>query len=115
MDINSLSGAGIAGAPQKNQALNSAGRAADKDPAAIRKVTQEFEAMFLGMMLKSMRDTVGKDKMTGGGRGDETFQSLLDQEYAATAAKSGGVGLARSLEQELTRGSQAGKVIKHEN
>ena len=71
------------------------------DPAAARKVAREFEAMFVAQMMKSMRETVGKDTLTGGGRAEETFRSLLDQEYAAEAARSGGIGLAQSIEREL--------------
>ena len=76
---------------------------ADKDPAAVKKVAREFEAMFVGMMLKSMRETVGKEKLTGGGHGEETFRSLLDQEYANAAAASGRLGLAGMIEKELTK------------
>jgi len=79
----------------------------DNTPAQARKVAREFEAMMVGMMVKAMRDTVGKDKMTGGGRGEETFRPLLDQEYAAAAAQNGGIGLAKMIEQELTRNSGA--------
>ena len=32
-----------------------------KQDAAVKKTTQDFEALFIGMMLKSMRSTVGKD------------------------------------------------------
>jgi peptidoglycan hydrolase FlgJ len=80
------------------------------DAAGAKKVAREFESMFIAMMLKSMRDTVGKDKLTGGGRGEETFRSLLDQEYATTAAKNGGVGLAKMIERELTRGGTSAPV-----
>jgi flagellar protein FlgJ len=80
-----------------------AARREGNDPAAAKKVATEFETMFVAMMLKSMRETVGKDKLTGGGHGEETFRSLLDQEYATTAAKGGGIGLARMIERELTR------------
>lgn len=76
------------------------------EPAAAKKVAREFEAMFVGMMLKSMRATVGKDKLTGGGHGEETFRSLLDQEYAAAASRGGGIGLAKMIEKELTRTEQ---------
>lgn len=85
------------------------------DPATAKKVAREFEAMFLTMMMKSMRETVGKDTLTGGGRGEETFRSLLDQEYASAAAGSGGIGLARMIEKELTRDAAvatAGKGVK---
>lgn len=71
---------------------------------AARKVAGEFEAMFVGMMLKSMRDTVGKNELTGGGKGEEIFQSMLDQEYAtAIATSQGGIGLATMIEKQLVR------------
>lgn len=75
----------------------------DKEGKAIKKAAREFESLFVEMMLKSMRDTVGKDKLTGGGRGEETFRSLLDQEYARSASQTGGLGIATSIEKELTR------------
>lgn len=71
---------------------------------AARKVAQEFEAMFVGMMVKSMRETVGKNELTGGGKGEEIFQSMLDQEYAtAIATSQGGIGLATMIEKQLVR------------
>jgi peptidoglycan hydrolase FlgJ len=85
---------------------------AGDNPAQAKKVAQEFEAMFVGMMLKSMRETVGKDKLTGGGHGEETFRSLLDQEYAQTAARQGGVGLAQMIEKELTRPGATPAALK---
>jgi len=80
-------------------------RAGEANPDA-KKVAREFEAMFVSMMLKSMRETVGKESLTGGGRGEETFRSLLDQEYANAAVEGGGIGLARSIERELVRGER---------
>uniref|UniRef100_C6E7J9 Rod binding protein-like protein n=1 Tax=Geobacter sp. (strain M21) TaxID=443144 RepID=C6E7J9_GEOSM len=89
-----------------------AGNGGGDTPAQVRKVANEFEAMFVAMMLKSMRETVGKDSLTGGGRGEETFRSLLDQEYASTAVAGGGIGLARTLEKELSRGLQGPVPVK---
>jgi peptidoglycan hydrolase FlgJ len=63
-------------------------------------------------MLKSMRDTVGKDKLTDGGRGEETFRSLLDQEYAQAAVRGGGIGLAPMIEKELTRSNAVLPPVK---
>ena len=90
-------------------------RGADKSPAAAKKVAREFEAMFVAMMMKSMRETVGKDKLTGGGHGEETFRSLLDQEYASAAAASGSLGLAAMIEKQLTRTPSPVKGVKHED
>jgi peptidoglycan hydrolase FlgJ len=70
----------------------------------LKKISQDFESMFTGMMLKSMRATVPEDKLTGNGKAEETYRSLLDQEYATVAAKKGGTGsIASMVEKELLR------------
>ena len=70
----------------------------------LKKISQDFEAMFTGMMLKSMRETVAEDKLTGGGKAEETYRYMLDQEYAAAAAKrSGPNSLATMVEKELLK------------
>jgi Rod binding domain-containing protein len=74
---------------------------ADRKAAAAGKVAREFEALFVGMMLKSMRETVGKDKLTGGGHGEEVYRSMLDQEYAKSLTEHGGIGLTAMLERQL--------------
>lgn len=76
---------------------------AGKEAAAAKKVAHEFEALFVGMMLKSMRETVGKDELTSGGHGEETYCSLLDQEYANAIAGHGGIGLAGIIERQLLK------------
>lgn len=70
----------------------------------LKKISQDFEAMFTGMMLKSMRETVAEDKLTGGGKAEETYRYMLDQEYAAAASKRGGPNsLASMVEKELLK------------
>lgn len=75
----------------------------EKQRIQAKKVSQDFEGLFVGMMMKSMRETVGKDKLTGGGHGEEVFRSLLDQEYATAAVKRGGLGLAKQIEKEILK------------
>lgn len=74
-----------------------------KQRLQAKKVSQDFEALFVGMMLKSMRDTVKEDKLTGGGHGEDAFRSMLDQEYATASVKRGGIGLAKIIEKEIIR------------
>jgi peptidoglycan hydrolase FlgJ len=107
MDINGITANNLPMVP--TQPATPSSPQAAKDAASAKKVAREFEAMFVGLMLKSMRQTVGEDKLTGGGRGEEVFRSLLDQQYADIAAQGGGIGLAKSIEKELTRGNQGGK------
>lgn len=76
----------------------------EKQRQQAKKVSQDFEALFVGMMMKSMRATVGKDKLTGGGHGDEVYLSMLDQEYAAVSVKrGGGLGIAKIIEKDIIR------------
>ena len=78
----------------------------------IHKVSQDFEALFAGMMMKSMRATVGKDKLFNGGHGEEVFRSMLDQEYATAAAKRNSLGLAPLIEKDLIRQQSRSTVKK---
>lgn len=76
----------------------------EKQRQQAKKVSQDFEALFVGMMMKSMRETVGKDKLTGGGHGDDVYRSMLDQEYAAASVKrGGGLGIAKIIEKDIIR------------
>jgi len=86
---------------RKDSALKS--QSDDRRKAEVKKVAREFEALFAGMMLKSMRATVGNDSLTGGGRGEEVYRSLLDQEYANALAQGNGLGLARMIEEQLEK------------
>ncbi|MEA5114693.1 MAG: rod-binding protein [Geobacteraceae bacterium] len=79
-----------------------------EDPA-VSKVAMEFESLFIGMMLKSMRSTVGKDSLTGGGHGEEVYRSLLDQEYANAIASGSGLGLRKMIEEQLVSQTGDGK------
>lgn len=87
---------------RENQVLDKAG-APGTGTSAMKKVSRDFEALFVGLMLKSMRATVGKDELTGGGRGEEVFRSLLDQEYATAIAQQGSLGLGQLIERQLER------------
>lgn len=84
----------------------------EKQRQQAKKVSQDFEALFVGMMMKSMRETVGKDKLTGGGHGDEVYRSMLDQEYAAISVKKGGgLGIAKIIEKDIIR--QESRKVHH--
>lgn len=77
-----------------------------KDPQqGLKAAAQQFETMFLQMVMKSMRDTVPQEGMLDS---DQTrlYNSLLDQQMAQNLSTSGkGVGFARLIEQQLGRQS----------
>ena len=76
----------------------------EKQRQQAKKVSRDFEGLFVGMMMKSMRSTVGKDTLTGGGHGEDVYRSMLDQQYAdASVKRGGGLGLAKSIEKDIIR------------
>ena len=105
--IKSLSGTEITA--QNETAKSGKAVLQEKDRLAVKKVARDFEAMFTGIMFKSMRATVGKDSLTGGGQGEEIYRSMLDQEYANAAGEGQGLGLANVIEKELLRTMPGGR------
>ena len=77
-------------------------------PESLREVARSFEAVFAGILLRSMRATVGKSGLFHGGRGEELFTDLLDQSFAQAATqRGGGFGVAELIRQQLARGAYA--------
>lgn len=74
--------------------------AKDDSPEALAAAARQFEALFLGMVLKSMRDATPGNGLTDN---DQTrmYQSLLDQQLAQNLAQQGGAGLANALIRQL--------------
>lgn len=74
-----------------------------QDPrAGLKAAAQQFEALFLQMVLKSMRDATPQD---GPFDSDATrmYTSLADQQLAQRLSSTGQVGFARLIEQQLGR------------
>ncbi|HTB22758.1 MAG TPA: rod-binding protein [bacterium] len=69
----------------------------------LRKVSQDFESVFLSYMMKVGRDTTSKGGFWGHSQGEEIFTSMRDDELAKHMAKAGGIGLAKLLVEQLTR------------
>ena len=88
-------------------ALSRLKQVSKSDPhEAAKEVATQFEAMFIQMMLKSMRDAIPK-----GGLFDsndlETYTEMADQQIAINLSKSGGMGLADVITRQLTLGTDA--------
>ncbi len=89
-------------------------RAAERnDPAALREVAVQFEALFLQTMLKSMRDASLGDPLFGDSDQHEMYQGMMDQQLAVEMASGKGVGLADMLVRQLG-GGDATKLTRPE-
>jgi len=72
------------------------------DDDAIKKTADQFEAMFLQMMMKSMRATIQKGGLLESG-GTETFEQMLDQQFAMSMAGRRSTGLSQMVEDFIRR------------
>lgn len=68
-----------------------------------RQVAEDFEAFFLAQMLSHMFADIETDPIFGGGPGEDVFKSMLVDEYGKVMARSGGVGIAESLQREILK------------
>lgn len=86
-------------------------RLAKEDPrAAMKSAAQQFEAVFLQMVLKAMRDASPKEGLFDSEQ-SRLYQSLLDQQLSQTLSAKGSTGLAALIEQQLSRGMNAGQTL----
>lgn len=74
--------------------------ARDNSPDAVRAAAQQFEALMLQMVLKSMRDATPMEGMFDSEQ-SRMYQGVLDQQLAMNMAQSGGMGLTDVLVRQL--------------
>jgi Rod binding domain-containing protein len=78
------------------------GRAARDEKGALRETAQQFEAMFLQMMMKSMRESIDKSDLMQSSHTD-TFEAMFDREVSVALSKRNSMGLADMLVQTQER------------
>ncbi|MDO9364900.1 MAG: flagellar assembly peptidoglycan hydrolase FlgJ [Methylotenera sp.] len=86
--------------------LNNLKQAArENSPEAIKEVAKQFEAIFMNMMLKSMREASPQDNPFDNEQ-SRTFTTMLDQQLT-TNLSSKGLGLADVLARQLSKSGYA--------
>jgi flagellar protein FlgJ len=81
-------------------------KAGNRPDEATKGVAQQFESLFLHMMLKEMRKTVSRSGLLGSEAMD-TYQQMFDQQVALGMSRAGGIGLAPFIEQQLGKRAES--------
>ena len=76
------------------------GQARADSKGALRQTAQQFEALFLQMTMKSMRDSVVKSDLIESNTSDQ-FESMFDKEVSVQLSKRNSMGLADMLVKNL--------------
>ena len=88
------------GARTRIEAL--ARRAQKGEAAELRRVTGEFEALFVKIMLDSMRETLGDGGLIPKNAGEKLFEDKLYDEYAVKISQSANLGIAAMMYDQLS-------------
>ena len=84
-----------------------------EEAAANRKLMDAckgFETMFLDLMYRQMRQTVPKSTLFGHDNTDEILESMRDTAMVEKMSEAGGIGLAKTLYDQLQREAHSKKV-----
>jgi Rod binding domain-containing protein len=91
------------------------GQARQDAKSAIKQTAQQFEALFLQMMMKSMRESIVKSELSESST-METFEGMFDKEVSVQLAKKNSLGLAdmlvKSLEQNQANLATTADILK---
>ena len=68
----------------------------------LKKVSQEFESLFVAYLLKIMRETIEESGLAEGGLGKSIYTDLFDQELARDIAQHGALGISDLLIRRLS-------------
>jgi len=72
------------------------GQAQQNQDKALKESAQQFEALFIQMMMKSMREATMKDEENQSS-GIETFEGMFDKEVSMQMAKRSALGVAEYM------------------
>jgi len=75
----------------------------NKDMEAAQKVAKDYETVFLNEMMQHMFAGIKTDSTFGGGHGEDTFRSMLINEYAKSLSSAGGLGISNALQREIIK------------
>lgn len=102
MELLTAAGNRMPGKVSAAGAVSGAGQKAE-----LKKVAQEFEAVFIAQMLKVMRETIEESGLTDGGFGKSVYTELFDQETAMNMARHGTLGIADILYRSLAADAES--------
>ena len=91
------------------------GQAQQNQDKALKESAQQFEGLFIQMMMKSMREASMKDEENQSS-GMDTFENMFDKEISVQMAKRGAMGvadfMAKAVKQQIATTPSAAEVLK---
>lgn len=73
------------------------------DRVKLQKAAKSLEAVFMGQLLKAMRETVPDEGVIPKSEGEQMFTGMLDDEFAKAQSRQSTNGLGEALFRQLSR------------
>ncbi len=86
---------------KQSNSINKGEKSTKQKAAELRKTCRDFQAIFLGYILKTMRRTISKSGLLGKGYGGEMFTDLFDTKLAEEISGDSKLGLDEMLFRQL--------------
>ena len=87
-------------------------KASTDSPQALQEVGKHFEALFIQMMLQSMRKAT-PDNPLFGGKAEEMYRDLFDKQISMNMAAKGQLGLADMIVKQLQHKAQLQESLEN--
>ncbi len=86
---------------------------ANADSQKLQEACAEFESLFINLVMKQMRKTVAKSGLIDGGKGEQVFTEMMDEQISKQVALRQGIGLKDALIEQLT--GERRKTLPHQS
>lgn len=71
--------------------------------AKLDKACRDLEAMFMGELLKAMRNTIPENGLLPKMPGSDVYQSIIDQQLAGYLSQGRGMGLGQAVFNQMVK------------
>lgn len=76
---------------------------------SAKRAADEFEAIFISQMLKSMSVGIKTDGPFGGGQSEDVYRDLMNEELGKTMTGKGGIGMSDAIYREILKNQEVSK------
>ncbi len=86
---------------------------AKNDPVKVAAAAQQFEALLIGQMLKSVAESASEGWMGSGGQSGSSAMELAQEQFANALSANGGLGLTSMIVKGLAKPAVTGNPGTH--
>jgi peptidoglycan hydrolase FlgJ len=90
------------------EAAQASGRYSEKEQTEMKSACDDFEAIFIKMMLDSMKKTIHESGLIKKNQGEEYFDDMLYTEYAESMSQNDSFGISDAMYRQMTAQQRGG-------